>query len=100
MSWGGTCSKKQYAKNLKDFKKATEYVVKTYPECAVFCPPSNEIYFGSKPDLDWGQYMMIYDIPWLACSDKIFMVKGWEKSLGATVELALAKHWGLEVIYQ
>ena len=34
------------------------------------------------------------------CVDTIFMLKGWEKSEGAQIEMATAKIKGIEIIYE
>ncbi len=41
------------------------------------------------------------DLKWIADNaDAIFMMKGWEKSVGAMAEWTLAKALGLQIIYE
>ena len=47
----------------------------------------------------WEQYMRVC-VKELADCDKIYMLKGWENSRGATEEHRIAKMLGLEVIYE
>lgn len=50
-------------------------------------------------DADWAD-CMIEDIQYVVNSDAIFMLRGWEKSKGATVEWIVAQALGLEVLYE
>ena len=50
-------------------------------------------------DHDYAWYMG-QDIENLLRCDAIFMSSGWEKSLGCRCELAVAKIYGLQIIYQ
>jgi hypothetical protein len=43
---------------------------------------------------------MIEDIRQLMTCDSIFMLKGWEKSKGASLEHHIAKELGLEIYYE
>lgn len=54
-----------------------------------------------NPDLDadWAD-CMIEDIQYVVNSDAIFMLRGWEKSKGATVEWIVANALGLEIYYE
>ena len=47
----------------------------------------------------WEQYMRVC-VKELADCDKIYMLKGWENSRGATEEHRIAKMLGMEVIYE
>lgn len=48
---------------------------------------------------DWVDYME-KDIPILKECDAIYMLKGWDKSKGARIELAIAKADGMDILYQ
>lgn len=50
-------------------------------------------------DLSHKDYMEI-SIAELRCCEAIYLLKGWEKSKGATVEKAFAVTKGMEIIYQ
>jgi hypothetical protein len=52
--------------------------------------------------LETGTYeeFMRYDIRALTFCDSIYMMKGWEKSKGANIELKVAKAIGLKIIYE
>jgi hypothetical protein len=43
---------------------------------------------------------MRYDIRALTFCDSIYMMKGWEESKGANIELKVAKAIGLKIIYE
>lgn len=45
------------------------------------------------------EYMSIC-IPMLYCCDTIYLLKGWENSLGANIEKQLAEQAGMTVMYQ
>lgn len=47
----------------------------------------------------WEDYMR-EDIKLLCDCDTIYMLKGWEKSLGATIEFVLAKVLKLKIIFE
>jgi hypothetical protein len=48
-------------------------------------------------DTTWDEYMEI-SLILVKMSDAIYLLKGWEKSKGAELELRTAKRFGLEVI--
>lgn len=55
---------------------------------------------ANLPDgLSKAEYMDIC-VAMLRCSDSIFLLQGWEKSLGARAEIALARTLELEIIFQ
>lgn len=49
--------------------------------------------------LEWEEYMII-TLRMVGVSDKILMLKGWEKSRGACEEHDLAKHLGIKIEYE
>ncbi len=51
------------------------------------------------PELTQEEYMRIC-IPMLNICDSIFMLEGWENSVGASIEHALAKQAGKRIIYE
>jgi hypothetical protein len=53
----------------------------------------------SSLGLLWGEYMR-FDIRALTFCDSIYMLKGYEKSKGANIELTVAQAIGLKVIYE
>ncbi len=64
---------------------------------AVICPHKNTAHFGGLcPDDTW----LKGDLEMLKRCDAIYMLKGWEKSVGAQAELATAKNNTLEIIYE
>ena len=64
---------------------------------AVICPHANTRFFqGAMDDSVW----LNGDIEILTRCDAIYMIKGWEKSKGATKELELSQELGLEVYYE
>jgi hypothetical protein len=52
--------------------------------------------------LETGTYeeFMRYDIRALTFCDSIYMMKGWEKSKGANIELKVAQAIGLKMLYE
>jgi hypothetical protein len=63
----------------------------------VICPHLNTMNFqGVLPDRVWLEGCLEI----LIRCDAIYMLKGWEDSVGATEELNLAKKLGLEVYYE
>lgn len=55
---------------------------------------------AKHPDMfSWQQFMEL-DLKALSFCDSIYMMKGWETSKGATLELEEAKRLGIEIIYE
>ena len=50
-------------------------------------------------DMKHAEYMSVC-IPLLMLADAVYMLKGWEQSLGARVEYRRAKERGKEIIYE
>jgi hypothetical protein len=50
-------------------------------------------------DTIYTEYMR-FDIRALTFCDSIYMLKGWEKSKGANIELTVAKAIGLNILYE
>ena len=62
---------------------------------AVFCPHTNSAHFGGIVP----EYQFVAgDLAWLACADVVFVMDGWEKSVGARIEVKVAKEKGIPVI--
>lgn len=61
----------------------------------------HKVYNPAKhPDMfSWQQFMEL-DLKALSFCDSIYMMKGWESSKGAKLELEEAKKLGLEIIYE
>ena len=51
------------------------------------------------PDKEWSDYMALAIAYMLPC-EQVYMLKGWEDSTGATLELKLAVVLGKKIIYQ
>lgn len=47
----------------------------------------------------WIDYIM-YDLPYLVCCDVIYMLKGWEASYGAIIELMVAFKLGIPIAFE
>lgn len=65
----------------------------------VFCPHSNTANFDNFSKLPPKTYLE-GDIVFLKCCDAIFMLEGWEQSVGSKRELEVALELGLEVYYE
>ena len=64
---------------------------------AVICPHTNTMFMGSK----LGEPMFLAgDLEIVKRCDAIFMLRGWEQSIGAKVELEVAIEKGLEIYYE
>lgn len=50
-------------------------------------------------DYTWNDYM-IEDIKGLFECDGIYMLRDWQESVGARIELAIAKELGLQIFYE
>jgi len=78
--------------------KAREVALKYWKKgFAVICPHMNTALFdGEMPDDTW----LDGDIEILKRCDAIVMMKGWEKSAGATIELEEAMKLNLNVFFE
>ena len=82
----------------ENIRRAEAAAVKLWQQgYAVLCPHKNTAHFGGAcPDETW----LEGDIEILKRCDAIYMLKGWEDSLGACEELRIALEHNLEVIYE
>jgi len=82
----------------QNVRKAEEAALKLWRKgWAVICPHTNTRFFqGAVDDSIW----LRGDLEIITRCDAIYMLKGWEKSFGATKELGLAKELELEVLYE
>jgi hypothetical protein len=96
--------------NFPAFKRATELLRSFHYE--VFSPAENDLNKGFDPKKGDGfaptgettdalRSALSDDTKWICeKATHIYMLKGWEKSTGATAEHALAKALGLEIMYE
>ena len=54
---------------------------------------------GDIPGATWGDYMRL-GLKSLLCCSTIYMLEGWEKSKGASLEHDVAKGLGMRIMYQ
>ena len=82
----------------ENIRRAETAAIKLWQQgYAVLCPHKNTAHFGGAcPDEAW----LKGDIEFLKVCDCIYMLKGWEGSLGACEELRIAQEHNLEVIYE
>ncbi len=72
---------------------------------AAICPHSNTSFFGNEgeskrePGGDWERWIK-GDLEIISRCDAIYMLRDWENSQGAKLELAKAQELGLEVLYE
>lgn len=59
----------------------------------------NPVDINPDPNADWKE-SMVNDIKALVDCDKIYMLKGWRSSRGASLEFSIAWALGLEVEYE
>ena len=64
-----------------------------------FIPHQNTHDFYLFEDFSWEDYLKM-DLPILKRCDSIYMLKDWEHSKGARIELEHAKKWKLKIYYQ
>ena len=64
-----------------------------------FCPHANTAHFDNYSKLPPEAYLE-GDIAFLKCCEGIFMLEGWEQSVGARRELEVATEQNLEVYYE
>ena len=81
-----------------NIRRAEVSAVKLWQEgYAVFCPHKNSAHLGGiVPD----NVFLAGDLEILKRFDIIFMLKGWEQSIGACIELHTAQEHCLEVMYE
>jgi len=81
-----------------NIKHAREAAVKMWQEgYAVFCPHMNTAWFdGVVPDVTF----LLGDIEILSRCDAIYLLKGFDKSVGARREYAVARKLKLEIIFE
>ncbi len=73
---------------------------------AVICPHSNTAFFGGvnerdkdNPNGDWQKWIK-GDLEIISRCDAVYMIKGWENSKGAKLELKEAQRLGKEILYE
>ncbi len=83
---------------VENIRHAEAAAIKLWQEgWAVICPHKNTAHFGGLcPDDTW----LKGDIEMLKRCDAIYMLKGYEGSEGAMIELATAAIKNLEIIYE
>jgi hypothetical protein len=81
-------NKESFANAEYRLKQKGYEVINPLDVCALL--PTNTIYT---------EYMR-FDIRALTFCDSIYMLKGWEKSKGANIELTVAQAIGLKVLYE
>jgi hypothetical protein len=62
---------------------------------AVICPHTNSAHFPGDDSVYLSAYLLI-----LSRCDAVWMLRGWEKSLGARCELELAKQLEKDIYYE
>lgn len=77
---------------IEDFKEAEEELAKAGYDVA-----SPRLLGEAMPGAKWGDYMKV-SLAMLDCCNSIFMIDGWEKSKGATIEHDYAKAKGMHFI--
>ena len=65
----------------------------------VFCPHANTANFDTFSKLPPEAYLE-GDLQFLKCCDAVFILEGWEQSVGAKRELEVATEQNLEVYYE
>ncbi len=76
-------------------KVALRYWARGY---AVICPHKNTAYFGGFAGLN-DSVWLDGDLEMVRRCDVVIMMPDWEDSVGACTELAVAKAYGKEIIY-
>ena len=67
---------------------------------AVICPHTNTMFMGSMLSGEDSIMFIEGDLEIVKRCDAIYMLKGWEKSEGAEMELDVASERGLDVYYE
>ena len=80
------------------FKKAENYLSDNFPGIIINPVEHAEMNFDVKNTSCHD--FMIFDLNLLKKCNKIFMLKGWEKSVGAKIEKMWAGKLGIEIIYE
>lgn len=63
------------------------------------CTPVNPFENGLPQSADWRMHMRV-DIGLLLQCDRIYMLRGWELSKGAKLELDIASSCGIQVVFE
>ena len=82
----------------RKFKKAERYLSDNFIGVIVNPVEHCELNFDVK-NTSWHDFM-IFDLNLLKKCNKIFMLKDWQESVGATIEHMWAQKLGIEVIYE
>lgn len=83
---------------VENIRRAEEASIKFWQKgWAVICPHMNTAHFGGLCDDD---IFLEGDLEILRRCDAIYMLSGWEKSIGATNELKEAQRIGLEILFE
>lgn len=77
------------------FNHAQNELTVKYPTATLI----NPLFVEHPPFADWIDYMKA-DIKALLDCNAIYMMKGWQKSKGATLEFIIAKHLDMTIIYE
>ena len=73
---------------VEDFERAEEYLKTKYPDAEVINPA--KISQLLPKSFSWEEYMAVC-IALVFRTDKLYLLKGWEKSRGAQYELEIAR---------
>lgn len=96
ISHGGTATEAEIQANLLLFYKAEELFVSNGHKIEDIFNPARLEEAGKR----WEEYLA-RDLTWIfENKPMLYMLKDWEKSLGAKLEHAVAELWGLEICYQ
>jgi hypothetical protein len=80
--------------NIEEFKKAHLKLLRLGYEVT-----NPFLIINSDETLTYQDYMR-FDIRALTFCDSIYMLKGWEQSKGANIELTIARAIGLKILYE
>ena len=78
---------------IKIFQASEDYLIESGYQAV------NPMKLNDEHDKSWESYMKVC-IKALCDCDRIYMISNWTDSRGAKIELEIAKHLGIEVIYE
>jgi hypothetical protein len=78
---------------LQDFNSAEQYLIGLGHEVV------NPMKLEHSHDKSWENYMKV-DIREMMLCDALYVLHGWRKSKGARIEVYLAEHLKMKIIYQ